>query len=100
MTREIRLSEAARTDLIEIWAETFRKWGPDQADRYLDDIEHSLNGLLDNPRIGTDCSDLLPGCRRLITGRHLAFYEVDGAAIFVIRVLHQSMDVPRHLRDR
>ncbi|MEQ8294722.1 MAG: type II toxin-antitoxin system RelE/ParE family toxin [Roseovarius sp.] len=56
--------------------------------------------MLDNPRIGTDCSDLLPGCWRLITGRHLAFYEVDGAAIFVIRVLHQSMDVPRHLRDR
>ncbi|MCB1468913.1 MAG: type II toxin-antitoxin system RelE/ParE family toxin [Rhizobiaceae bacterium] len=100
MTREIRLSEAARSDLIDIWVETDRQWGPDQADRYLDDIEHSLSGLIDNPQIGTDCSDLLPGCRRLIAGRHLAFYEVDGAAIFVIRVLHQSMDVPRHLRDR
>ena len=100
MTREIRLSEAARTDLIDIWVETSRKWGPAQADRYLDDIEHSLNGLLENPQIGMDCSDFLPGCRRLITGRHLAFYEVDGPAIFVVRVLHQTMDVSGHLRDR
>lgn len=97
MMREIRLSEAAKTDLVDIWAETFRKWGPDQADGYLDDIDRALNGLIDNPLIGTDCSDLLHGARRLITGRHVAFYELDGDAIFVIRVLHQSMDVSPHL---
>jgi toxin ParE1/3/4 len=99
MMREIRLSEAARTDLLDIWAETLRKWGPDQADRYLDDIDRALNGLIDNPLMGTDCSDLLHGARRLITGRHLAFYELDGDAIFVIRLLHQSMDVSRYLRQ-
>lgn len=96
---EIRLSEAARTDLIDIWAETFRKWGSAQADAYLDDIDRALNGLTDNPLMGSDCSDLLQGARRLITGRHVAFYEVDERAILVIRVLHQSMDMPRHLRD-
>lgn len=95
---EIRLSEAARSDLIDIWAETFQKWGPDQADAYLDDIDRALNGLIDNPRMGSDCSDLLMGARRLITGRHMAFYEVAESAIFVIRVLHQSKDMPRHLR--
>jgi len=99
MMHEIRLSEAARTDLIEIWSETFQKWGPEQADTYLDDINRTLNGLVDNPRMGTDCSDLLKGARRLITGRHVVFYEIGESAIFVVRVLHQSMDVPRHLRD-
>jgi len=95
---KIRLSEAARTDLIEIWSETFQEWGPDQADAYLDDIDRTLKGLIDNLRIGSDCSDLLMGARRLITGRHVAFYEIAESAIFVIRVLHQSTDMPRHLR--
>lgn len=96
---EVRLSEAAQSDLVDIWGETFRKWGPDQADAYLDDIDRALNGLIDNPRMGSDCSDLLMGARRLVTGRHVAFYEIDERAIFVIRVLHQSMDMPRHLRE-
>jgi toxin ParE1/3/4 len=97
---KIRLSEAARADLIEIWAQTFQKWGPNQADAYLDDIDRALNGLIDNPQMGSDCSDLLMGARRLITGRHVAFYEAAEIAILVIRVLHQSMDMPRHLRGR
>ena len=67
-------------------------------DRYLDEIDRALKGLIDNPQMGSDCSDLLQGARKLITGRHLVFYEVDPDRIFVIRVLHQSMDVPRHLR--
>ncbi|TMV08132.1 type II toxin-antitoxin system RelE/ParE family toxin [Arenibacterium halophilum] len=96
--REIHHSEAAKSDLVDIWIETYRQWGEAQADRYLDDIEHALKGLIANPQLGSDCSDLLQGARKLITGRHLVFYEVDTDRIFVIRVLHQSMDVPRHLR--
>ena len=96
--RDIHLSEAAKSDLVDIWVETDRQWGAAQADRYLDDIERALKGLIANLHMGSDCSDLLQGARKLITGRHLIFYEVDLDRIFVIRVLHQSMDVPRHLR--
>ncbi len=95
---EIRLSEAAKADLIDIWGTTFETWGPDQADTYLDDIDRALNGLTGNPLLGSDCSDIIQGVRRLITGRHVAFYQVSDETIFVIRVLHQSMDKKRHLR--
>lgn len=98
MMRDIHLSEAAKADLIDIWTETFQAWGVEQADTYLDDIDRALMSLIDNSLKGADCSDLLRGARRLITGRHLAFYDVSADAIFVIRVLHQSMDVVRHLR--
>lgn len=97
--REIRLSEAAKADLVDIWRDTAAKWGAGQADSYLDDIDLALNRLLRSPKIGPDCSDLLPGARRLIVGRHLAFYEISGEVIRVIRVLHHAMDGPRHLRD-
>jgi toxin ParE1/3/4 len=96
--REIRISEAAESDFINIWATTFDKWGMDQADRYLDDIDRSLKSLAENPFLGPECSELLIGARRLLTGRHLAFYEVSEAANYVIRVLHQSMDVQQQLR--
>ena len=96
--RKIHLSQAAKSDLVDIWGETDRHWGEAQADRYLDDIDRALRELIANPQMGSDCSDLLHGARKLITGRHLVFYEVDSDKIFVIRVLHQSMDVPRHLR--
>ena len=95
---EIRLSEAAKADLIEIWSTTFETWGPDQADTYLDDIDRASNGLTANPRMGADCSDIIQGVRRLITGRHVVLYQVSDDTIFVIRVLHQSMDMKRHLR--
>ncbi|WP_150526909.1 type II toxin-antitoxin system RelE/ParE family toxin [Roseibium sediminis] len=96
--RKIHLSQAAKSDLVDIWAETYRQWGEAQADRYLDDIDCALKELIANPQIGSDCSDLLQGARKLITGRHLVFYELAPDRIFVIRVLHQSMDVLRHLR--
>lgn len=96
---EIRLSEAARTDLIDIWTETYQKWGADQADRYLDDINRALTGLVADPQLGTDCSDLFQRARKLITGRHIAFYETSSNTIFVLRVLHQSMDLSRHLKQ-
>ena len=95
--REIRLSAAAKADLIDIWTETARTWGAAQADGYLDAIDGALTHLIDNPLLGPDCSDILAGTRRLVTGRHLVFYEITGEAIFVIRVLHQSMEVSRHL---
>lgn len=96
---EVRLSEAARTDLIEIWTTTFETWGSDQADTYLDDIDRALNGLVEKPLMGADCADIIQGVRRLITGRHIAFYQISDETVFVIRVLHQSMDVKRQLRD-
>ncbi len=94
---DIRLSVAARDDLMDIWRDTAERWGPDQADRYLDEIDTALKALARNPRRGAECPDLLPGARRQVTGRHLVFYEEDATRIMVIRVLHQSMDLPRHL---
>lgn len=66
---EVRLSEAAKADLIDIWSNTFETWGLDQADTYLDDIDRALNGLTENPFIGADCSDIVQGVRRLNTLR-------------------------------
>ncbi|WP_331711043.1 type II toxin-antitoxin system RelE/ParE family toxin, partial [Sulfitobacter sp. HI0054] len=56
LMREIHHSQAAKSDLVDIWVETYRQWGEAQADRYLDDIERALQGLIANPQMGSDCS--------------------------------------------
>ena len=99
MVLEIHYSQAAKSDLVDIWVETDQQWGEAQADRYLDDIDRVLKGLIANPQMGSECSNLLQGARKMITGRHLVFYEVDPQKIFVIRALHQSMDVSRRLKQ-
>ena len=70
---EIRLSEAANEDLIDIWISTQARWDDAQADCYLDDLDRALRLLANNPRKGADCTHILPRLRRLIVGRHAAF---------------------------
>ena len=96
---EIRLSEAAKEDLIDIWLSTQARWGEAQADSYLDDLDRALRLLADNPRKGADWTHILPGMRRLIVGRHAAFYRVKYNHIRILRVLHQSMDSAAHLKN-
>ena len=96
---EIRLSEAAKEDLIDIWISAQVQWGKTQADSYLDDLDHPLRLLADNLREGVDCTHVLPGTRRLIVGRHAAFYRTKDNRIRISRVLHQSMDSAAHLKN-
>ena len=65
---EIRLSSAAKEDLTDIWISTQARWGDAQADSYIDDLDHALRLLVDNPRKGADCTHILPRLRRLIVG--------------------------------
>ena len=65
---EIRLSEAANEDLIDIWISTQSRWDDTQADSYLDDLDRALRLLADNPRKGSEYTHTLPSLRRLIVG--------------------------------
>ena len=96
---EIRLFETAKEDLINIWISPQSRWGKTQADSYLDDLDRPLRLLADNPRKGVDCTHILPGTRRLIVGRHAAFYLMKDNRIRILRVLHQSMDSAAHLKN-
>jgi toxin ParE1/3/4 len=37
--------------------------------------------------------EIAPGLRRALAGGHVVFFREDAAAVTVVRVLHQSMDV-------
>jgi toxin ParE1/3/4 len=92
------LAPAAVLDLEQIWDYTADRWDIDQADTYLAEIRRAIERAAANPRIGRACDEIRLGYRKLPAGSHLVFYRVlaDGV-IDVIRVLHQRMDIDRHL---
>ena len=70
---EIRLSEVAKEDLIDIWISTLARSDKALADSYLEDLDRALRLLADNPRKGGEYTHTPPGMRRLIVGLHAAF---------------------------
>lgn len=92
------LSPAAQADLEQIWDYTRDRWGVDQAEEYLRELQRAIEHAAANPRIGRACDEIRPGYRKLAAGSHTLFYRVTAKAVIdVVRVLHQRMDVDRHL---
>ena len=92
------LSPAALADLEEIWDFTCARWNEDQADEYVRDLQVAMQRVADNPRIGRACDDVRAGYRSHRAGSHTLYYRiVGGSVVDVVRILHQRMDVDRHL---
>lgn len=92
------LSPAAHADLEQIWDYTYARWGLDQAEEYVRELQRAIERAAANPQIGRACDEIRPGYRKLAAGSHTLFYRLSADGIVdVVRVLHQRMDVDRHL---
>lgn len=96
MTRYL-LTPAAQADIEQIWEYTQERWDADQADGYNRELQHAIERAAAHPHIGRSCEDIRPGYFKIAVGSHVAFYQVTADAIIIVRILHQRMDVNRHL---
>jgi len=96
MRKVVAFSVAAAADLNSIWDYTAGEWGVDQAERYTDGIQDICNSLARGEKRGHTV-DIRDGYLKQSVGRHLVFYRTTDIGIAVIRILHQRMDVQRHL---
>ena len=92
-----RLSPSAVTDLEEIWLYSFKNWSLEQADRYHNAIVDTFEDLAAGRKIGRPV-DIREGYFKHPVGAHVVFYRFAESGIVVVRVLHQRMDVGRHLQ--
>jgi toxin ParE1/3/4 len=93
-----RLTPRARRDLDEIWDYTAKRWDAAQADRYVRAIAAACANLAKGQRQDRDAGDIRPGYRRCTVGSHVLFYRRnDRGELEIVRILHQRMDVDRHL---
>lgn len=92
-----RLTPAAQQDLSAIWDYTTEQWDSQQAEIYMNEIRAVIERIAEAPARGRRCDYIREGYRRYSIGSHLLFYVERSESIDVIRVLHQRMDVTRHL---
>ena len=92
------LSPAARADIEAIWSYTVRRWGAEQAEHYLRLVQTACEELAQGKRFGRSDEHVRPGYQRAEVGSHILFFRsTEAGVIDIIRILHQRMDIDRHL---
>lgn len=94
---KVRLSEAAGSDLDEIHEFGLDRFGNEVADAYQLSIDVVLTRLETFPLIGEERSEYGADIRCVVHRKHRILYQVGVDEIVIVRILHHSRDVPRHL---
>jgi toxin ParE1/3/4 len=114
-TPQYRLSQAAQADIVRILVWSEQEFGPAARDRYQALIATGLRDIAERPPRGEarTCPDLgagvfvwhlrqsknrVPG-GRVHRPRHFLVYRLDGDLVVVGRVLHDAMQLDRHVDD-
>ena len=93
MSTNFRITPRAEDDLKNIGRYTFQKWGKEQRNRYLRDLDNRFRGLADHPKIGKHRSDIKDGYYCYLQGSHLVFYTINENTINIIGIPHKAMDI-------
>jgi toxin ParE1/3/4 len=102
----VRLAAQAEKDFSDIVTWTVETFGRRQAEAYTETLTLALEALHNGPELlGSKARhDIEPGIRTLHIarqgrkGRHfVVFRETQGQCIDVLRILHDSMDLARHI---
>lgn len=91
-----QLTPLAEADLEEIWLYTFQTWSQDQANNYYNDLIAAFNGLTTGSKQGRTV-DIRPSYLKYAVGSHMVYYRKIDSVIIITRILHNRMDVDRHL---
>ena len=95
----VSVSRAAAADIKSIARYTQDTWGRDQRRRYLDGLGDKFQMLAAHPQMAAERRDFRPPVRIHHYEKHLIIYVIEEGGILIVRVLHQSQDVPAALSD-
>ncbi len=76
---------------------TRQRWSTRQADKYYAELVAGFRALADGSRRGRD-AELGHGVMQAPVASHVIFYQPTDNGIDIIRILHEAMDAPRHLK--
>ena len=92
-----RISSKALEDIDRIWLYTLENWSLEQADRYYNIILDEIEFIAENPNDGKDYNSVRKGYLRSKVKSHFIFYKFSSTELEIMRVLHESMDIPNRL---
>ena len=93
------ISKLALNDIQEIWEHTAYQWSKQQANKYFNEIFTSINKICLNPESGASIDHIKFGHKRKNIKSHMIIYKIRNEIIYIDRVLHQKMDIERHIND-
>jgi len=91
-----KLSKEADFDLEAVFDYTNVSFGFNQAVKYLQELESAFNQLVLNPKIGRNRNEIKLGLYSISEQEHTIFYRIKENHIRIVRVLHESKDMPKH----
>ena len=94
--KDVAFSPAAEADIDDIWDYSASRWGPDQADSYIDAIRDACHALARGTKQGRR-AEVLPDFQKYLCGSHVVYFLDDPNHLNVIRILHQRQDAEQHL---
>ena len=89
------LTPKAADDLDGIYEYTITNFELGQARDY--GLRRRFGDLAERPALGRRADRLAPELRRYPYRSHVVFYIPENGGVLIVRVLHESMDAPRHL---
>lgn len=96
---KIVFHDDAIQDLEEIWFYTFQHWSLEQADRYYGLILIEIDLLAGKPKLGKDICYLKEGYWSSKIKSHIVFYTISSTSMYIVRILHEQMDIPNRLSE-
>jgi toxin ParE1/3/4 len=90
---QLLFSQMTLLDLKEIHQYTVRQLSEPQADNYYLVLIEGFQNLLSFPKLGKRYEKLRTKPFGLKVSKHIIFYKIDKQNLYVIRVLHESMNL-------
>jgi len=95
--KHVQYSKKSLEDLENITDYTAQMWGANQAKVYIKDIRDKVHQIANGEAIVQVLHILRPGMLKVRVNRHIVVFESTDATVRIIRILHDSMDIPQHL---
>lgn len=92
-----KLSVRALKDVEQLFLYSIEKFGVQQAENYVQTLEQTFQLLADFPTIGRNAGHIRPELRAHAHQSHTIYYRIKTNHIFIVRVLSNKMDHPRHM---
>ncbi len=96
---EVRLRPSAERDFIDIGEYTREEWSDAQAKIYLQKLLQTISQIGEKPLAGRLLTGVRAGYRCRRSGSHLIYYIAMPELVEIVRILHEKLDIRRHLDE-
>ena len=96
--KKLLITKRALRDISNIEAYSTKKWGKSVANKYISDLEKTLDLIQESPSILIDHEDFNSSLSFYSIKKHLLVFDQSGNSIILLCVFHSSMDIVKRLK--